>query len=1209
MNKTYCPYCMTAVPDGESCSQCGLTSGNYVPSPHHLPPGTVLMERYLVGRVLGEGGFGITYIGRDLRLELKVAIKEYYPVDRATRNSSASLEVTNFIGPSAKSFERGKQKFLGEAQVMARMDKQQTIVSVRDFFEINNTAYIVMEYVEGITFRELVEKKGGKIPPEELFPMIEPLFHALSTVHANGLIHRDISPDNLMLENGRIRLLDFGCAREASHGTETMTIALKHGYAPIEQYQQKGQGSWTDIYALSATIYYCLTGKIPPQALDRITGDELLLPSKLGISLSVEQEKALLKGMKLQPNRRFATAEDMWIALYAKSVAEAKPSSEKQEKQEQQEKKAKHEKQEKQEKQAGEAQDKLSPKAVPEPELPEPELPKPKPPAKEMQSDLPKTEVLPDSALAAAEEAKPEPPNMEKKKKIIASAGIVAACAALAIGTWAWQAGAKNGNSPNGESQKPKSSMATDKETAGTSYNFDNASTFTSGKKKDFQKLMEDDLVPAIIIDCDNIDIQKTTIKKPVLLVKGRYWNASYLVVAEGGYLQVEGHLDMTGSSYLRLMGTGTRLFIADSGQLGTEDSFLWMDDASCLVGKGSSEISAHTLYFSENVFDTEATVSVKDFPSLQQAAERKQSIRIDADITLTEDIEFCSPVQISEGVTVQTMEGAAPKQNWHNFCFGKGGVLINNGTIHGTLIMREKASAINNHVLAMEAEDCASLWVEDESTVINFGTIDAEDTSRFWDGSLFLNMGTLNAYDFVLIGGHMGNLGDVVLPEKRVKYPEWISSFWIHNGSWLWNKKGATVTVADSGEFRNNSRICNQGDIVIESNGHFCNTLLENDGLFQAKDGAWVDWDRAGIYYGAGQFDLGNLETAGVKVYATAYYDPEKQDNLVQAKNAEELEAALENPDATAVCIKADVTMDKELTIRKMLLIDRGCSLTMANGAKLLDYGAVLAILDGATLQAGNLALYEDAQIYMAEGSNLIVDKKGKLTLDSSLLWGRGGKLQITGANFLLKNEASFALRSLDSFETDNSKITLQNRGVFVTPDNGTGSGWEPSSGLGTVVDEGNPVSLSHAKITLKDSGSHSYFHASASTIAEACTLKLDADVFFTYAKNLTLRNCQIAVGENAEFNSDCSNLWLISGTTLENHGYVSLNAWDEYKCKSNGAIANYGDMWLNLSIDLSEPINNQGKLYYNGSEMRRRGVDITAYVTGNAPIDNENE
>ena len=284
MEKSFCPYCMSRVIPGESCPQCGLTAGNYVPSPHHLPPGTVLLGRYLVGRALGEGGFGITYIGYDLRLELKVAIKEYYPVDRATRNSAVSLSVTSFVGPSSQSFQRGKEKYLVEARAMAKMDKQQAIVSVRDFFEENNTAYIVMEYIDGTTFCDLV-KQRGRIPPGELFPLLEPLFGDLALMHEHGLIHRDISPDNLMLEHGVVRLLDFGCARESTRGTETLTIALKQGYAPLEQYQQKGQGPWTDIYALCATIYFCLTGKAPPQALDRITADGLVPPSKLGVPI------------------------------------------------------------------------------------------------------------------------------------------------------------------------------------------------------------------------------------------------------------------------------------------------------------------------------------------------------------------------------------------------------------------------------------------------------------------------------------------------------------------------------------------------------------------------------------------------------------------------------------------------------------------------------------------------------------------------------------------------------------------------------------------------------------------------------------------------------------------------------------------------------------------------------------------------------------
>lgn len=240
MDRHFCPYCMSPVEPGEPCPVCGLTEGSYTPSHHHLPPGTVLRDRYLVGRALGEGGFGITYIGCDLRLELKVAIKEYFPTDRASRMSSVSLDVSSYAGAAGSRYENGKERFLQEARTMARMEKLSTIVSVRDFFEVNNTAYIVMEYVDGTTFKELVEQRGGRISAGELLHTIEPLFSALSSMHALGLIHRDISPENLMLEKGEVRLLDFGCARETAGGDATLTIALKHGYAPVEQYQSKG---------------------------------------------------------------------------------------------------------------------------------------------------------------------------------------------------------------------------------------------------------------------------------------------------------------------------------------------------------------------------------------------------------------------------------------------------------------------------------------------------------------------------------------------------------------------------------------------------------------------------------------------------------------------------------------------------------------------------------------------------------------------------------------------------------------------------------------------------------------------------------------------------------------------------------------------------------------------------------------------------------
>ena len=209
----FCPYCMSRVAAGQSCPVCGLTQGAYTPAPHHLPLGTVLAGRYLVGRALGEGGFGITYIGCDLRLEMKVAIKEYFPVDRVSRYAETSLAVVSRVGTASQDYDQGLKRFLYEARTMARMEKQPQIVMVRDYFEANHTAYIVMEYVEGTNFMQLTAQRGGRIAASELLPLMEPLFSALSAVHAAGLIHRDISPDNLMLERGSVRLLDFGCAR------------------------------------------------------------------------------------------------------------------------------------------------------------------------------------------------------------------------------------------------------------------------------------------------------------------------------------------------------------------------------------------------------------------------------------------------------------------------------------------------------------------------------------------------------------------------------------------------------------------------------------------------------------------------------------------------------------------------------------------------------------------------------------------------------------------------------------------------------------------------------------------------------------------------------------------------------------------------------------------------------------------------------------
>lgn len=298
-----------------------LQSPGYIPSPHHLPPLTLLQDRYTVGHVLGEGGFGIIYLGYDRRLELPVAIKEYFPITYCTRNAGAGPQVTVLRGLSEKHYARGRQNYQREAGILARLEKQPVVVGVRDYFEENNTAYIVMEYIDGINLSQRVKELKG-FSPEELFSLFRPLFGTLAAIHAEGLLHRDICPENIMIEKGKIRLMDFGCAREAAILQEVRTITLHHGYAPIEQYQHSGgQGPWTDIYSLCATMYFCLTGTTPPLATDRITRDTLIPPRDLGVQISEEQEKAILKGMRVRPHQRCRTVEDLKAALYDKESA------------------------------------------------------------------------------------------------------------------------------------------------------------------------------------------------------------------------------------------------------------------------------------------------------------------------------------------------------------------------------------------------------------------------------------------------------------------------------------------------------------------------------------------------------------------------------------------------------------------------------------------------------------------------------------------------------------------------------------------------------------------------------------------------------------------------------------------------------------------------------------------------------------------------
>ena len=313
----YCYRCMSPISENDKiCPFCGKQTDIGVPL-HHLLPGTVLNNKFLVGTALGEGGFGITYLGRDLLLDMKVAIKEYYPTGYVNRSNTVSAALScGTEGERLDFFEKGRERFLKEARTLAKFAGERGIVCVRDFFEVNNTAYIVMEYLDGITLKQYL-KDNGKMRIAEVINLLKPMMHSLSRIHKENLIHRDISPDNIMIVNGEPKLLDFGAARSVSAASQqSLSVMLKPGYAPEEQYRSKGeQGPWTDVYALCATIYKCITGITPDDATQRLYQDELKKPSELGVQIDNKTEAVLMKGMSVLHTDRYKTVDEMLSEL------------------------------------------------------------------------------------------------------------------------------------------------------------------------------------------------------------------------------------------------------------------------------------------------------------------------------------------------------------------------------------------------------------------------------------------------------------------------------------------------------------------------------------------------------------------------------------------------------------------------------------------------------------------------------------------------------------------------------------------------------------------------------------------------------------------------------------------------------------------------------------------------------------------------------
>jgi serine/threonine protein kinase len=329
LSRSFCPNCFAASYGGGKCGKCGYTAIKMQQSDMALPVGSILGEQYMTGRVLGVGGFGITYIAKELQTGAIRAIKEYFPSSLAARASDG--RVAPGKADSRATFEHGLKVFENEAALLRKFLGEQRIVQVYNQFFENGTAYFIMEYLDGLSVRALARNMGGAVPLDFALEILKNTAEALSGVHKQGLLHRDVSPENIFLtKDGLIKLIDFGATRYfVGELSKSLSIILKPGFAPPEQYSSKGnQGPWTDVYALAATFYSIVSGKKLPEAPDRLSGQPIPRLNELADAVSASLAGVIDAALKLNYKERFPDMDAFLNAVYAApgSVARQDPA-------------------------------------------------------------------------------------------------------------------------------------------------------------------------------------------------------------------------------------------------------------------------------------------------------------------------------------------------------------------------------------------------------------------------------------------------------------------------------------------------------------------------------------------------------------------------------------------------------------------------------------------------------------------------------------------------------------------------------------------------------------------------------------------------------------------------------------------------------------------------------------------------------------------
>lgn len=323
MASELCMNCFSVKGKYEVCPFCGYAEGTPPGQPHYLMPGTILANRFILGTAIGSGGFGITYRCLDTALGVVAAVKEFYPAGLVKRAPGES-HVSILPGAGREQHRGQRNRFLMEAESIAGFGKAGDIVNVYDIIEANNTAYIIMEYVDSILLKDYLEKQG-RMDMNMAMSVIISIIEAVKKIHARGLIHRDISPDNIFISGeDSIKIFDFGAALlDGSSGRGTGEQIIKAGYSAPEQYREKSkQGFYTDVYSVGAIMYQMVTGIRPMESVEREFCDELRSPAELGVKLEPNVDRAIMEAMAVRPELRFQSIRQFEDALRSNRIAE-----------------------------------------------------------------------------------------------------------------------------------------------------------------------------------------------------------------------------------------------------------------------------------------------------------------------------------------------------------------------------------------------------------------------------------------------------------------------------------------------------------------------------------------------------------------------------------------------------------------------------------------------------------------------------------------------------------------------------------------------------------------------------------------------------------------------------------------------------------------------------------------------------------------------